>query len=147
MYFILAFWYVVATLGAISIVAFSVFAFAIFDEKTINQTIGYRNYFLLMGGYTLVAVPFAATLANGINNGNFLFCLGCLCPALWELDEKLGQNHQLKQSKILAAQMAAAAIPPTQPIFAQPAHQVDPSPAYAPAPSTLSADFDVPPQR
>lgn len=147
MYFIMAFWYVVAMIGALSMLAFIVLVFSIFDSDTINRSFGYRNYLIILGLYALVAIPSAATLANGMNDGNFLFFLGCFCPAFWELDQKLTQNHQSKQLKILAAQMDAAAIPPMEPVSAQPAHRVDPGPAYVPAPSTLVADFDVPPQR
>ncbi|MFF9554116.1 hypothetical protein [Methylobacterium fujisawaense] len=147
MYFFLAFWYAVSTIGFISIGCFFAVALCLFDSNYINQNIGYRNFFLLLGSYALVAVPFAATIAKGFDNGNFLFCLGCMIPAIWSLGDKLTEDYTAKLSAMLAAQAAAAAAIPPQPDPAQATHSFDLGPTYVPAPSSLAADFDVPPQR
>lgn len=147
MYFAMAVWYTGAAIGAISIFLFIGCLGAVFDEKHIHENVGYRNYFLIMGSYALVVMPTAATFANGMNDGKFLFCLGCLCPAVWVFGDKLIEDYRAKRLAVLSAIAATAAIPTQQPDFAQAVQRPDPGPAYVPAPSTLAADFDVPPQR
>ncbi|MCP1551674.1 MULTISPECIES: hypothetical protein [Methylorubrum] len=143
MYFIDAVYYTMSGIGFLSTICFFGMVFSIGEEENINQQFGYRNYFIILGLYALVAAPLAATI-NGGRGGDILFWLGCCCPAIVAIASQLSARHQAER----AAEVAALAPPVT---LVAPAPQTDfkvmGQPAYAPAPTSVVNDFDVPPQR
>ena len=144
MYFFNALWYTMSTIGFASIVCFIALLLSVFNEEHIKQNLGYRNYFILIGAYALGALPLAATL-NGGTGPDFLFHLGCLCPGLWQLGNLLEKSHLANRISPAPTPLPGPSVTPPGPA-PQPDNTEIQRP-FAPAPSSLAGDFDVPPQR
>lgn len=137
MYFANAVYYLISTIGVASFLFFGGAILSLFNQQLIESDIGYRNYFIILGAYALIALPLAATINDGTGR-DYLFWLGCLCGPLAVL------NHRLEvQYKASRAHLAATIAPTLEP---QAAIEDAAQPAGNPAPAR-AATFDVPAQR
>lgn len=137
MYFANAVYYTIATIGFASFILFVGAILNLLNHKMIEAEIGYRNYFIILGAYVLVALPLAATI-NGGTGRDYMFWLGCLCGPMAVL------NHRLEaQYKASRAQLAVM-IAPAPELAATTDHAARPDSGPAPA---RAAAFDVPAQR